>query len=216
MTSGKEYDRSIHACICCVADRVLILASASPARLQLLRAAGIDPSVIVSGVDESTIPTDDADAMVRALAVMKAQAVAAEVSQPAALVLGADSTLVLDGEALGKPGTAEAATARWRQMRGRRGTLLTGHCLIDLDSGRSAVDVGSTEVYFGTPDDDEIAAYVASGEPLQVAGAFTLDGLASPFIERIEGDPSNVIGLSLPVVRRLLAQLGVRIVELWS
>ena len=169
----------------------------------------------MDGWHESTVPTEDAEAMVRALAVMKAEAVAAAITRPAALVLGADSTLVLDGEALGKPGTPEAATARWQQMRGRRGTLLTGHCLIDRDSGRCAVDVGSTEVYFGTPDDDEIAAYVATGEPLHVAGAFTLDGRASPFIERIEGDPSNVIGLSLPVVRRLLAQLDVGIVSLW-
>jgi septum formation protein len=193
----------------------LILASASPARLQLLRDAGIDPVVIVSGVDESAVPTDDPDAMVLELARLKATAVAADVSEPDALVLGADSTLVLDRVALGKPGTAQAATARWKDMRGRSGTLLTGHCLIDVASGLLACGVGHTTVHFGTPTDEEIAAYVASGEPLEVAGAFTLDGRAAPFIDRIEGDPSNVIGLSLPVVRRLLAELGVGIVTLW-
>lgn len=195
--------------------RALILASASPARLQLLRDAGIDPAVIVSGVDESAVPTEDPEAMVVELARLKAAAVASDVSEPGALVLGADSTLVLDGIALGKPGTAEAATARWKDMRGHSGTLLTGHCLIDATSGRSVTGLGTTTVHFGTPSDEEVTAYVASGEPLQVAGAFTLDGRAAPFIDRIEGDPSNVIGLSLPVVRRLLAALDVGIIDLW-
>lgn len=195
--------------------RALILASASPARLQLLRDAGIDPTVIVSGVDESTVPTDQPHVMVLELARLKAEAVACNATAADALVLGADSTLVLDGVALGKPGTPEAATARWWAMRGRSAMLLTGHHLIDSTSGRAASGVGSTTVHFGTPADEEVAAYVASGEPLQVAGAFTLDGRAAPFIDRIEGDPSNVIGLSLPVVRRLLAELGVGIVTLW-
>ncbi|HVV76093.1 MAG TPA: nucleoside triphosphate pyrophosphatase [Mycobacteriales bacterium] len=197
-------------------DRSLILASASPARLRLLRDAGIAPRVRVSGVDEDTVPTDDPCQMVLTLAELKARAVAAVLSDPGTLVLGADSTLVIDGRVLGKPGNAEAATARWREMRGRHGTLLTGHCLIDTDSGRSAGAVGSTEVFFGTPSDDEIAAYVASGEPIEVAGAFTLDGRGAPFVDRIEGDHSNVVGLSLPVVRRLLAELGVGIIELWQ
>jgi septum formation protein len=199
-----------------VSRRALILASASPARLQLLRDAGIDPAVIVSGVDESTVPTDDPHTMVLELARLKAQAVASVATPADALVLGADSTLVLDGIALGKPVTPHAATARWQAMRGRSATLLTGHHLLDSASGRAASGVGSTTVHFGTPTDDEVAAYVASGEPLQVAGAFTLDGRAAPFIDRIEGDPSNVIGLSLPVVRRLLAELGVGIVTLWQ
>jgi septum formation protein len=198
-----------------VSRRALILASASPARLQLLCDAGIDPTVIVSGVDESTVPTDDPNAMVLELARLKATAVADDTSRPDALVLGADSTLVLNGVALGKPGTPEAAMARWHDMRGRSGTLLTGHWLIDVTSGRAASGIGSTTVHFGTPSEVEIAAYVASGEPLQVAGAFTLDGLAAPFIDRIDGDPSNVIGLSLPVVRQLLAELGVGIIDLW-
>jgi septum formation protein len=198
-----------------VSRRALILASASPARLQLLRDAGIDPIVIVSGVDESTVPTEDPHAMVLELAKLKATAVTADLTQPDALVLGADSTLVLDGIALGKPGSPEAATARWKDMRGRSGTLLTGHCVIDATSGRSASGLGSTTVHFGAASDEEITAYVASGEPLQVAGAFTLDGRAAPFIDRIEGDPSNVIGLSLPVLRRLLSELGVGIVTLW-
>jgi septum formation protein len=198
-----------------VPRRELILASASPARLQLLRDAGIEPVVVVSGIDESTAPTDDPEAMVLELAAAKAGAVAAA-APPEAIVLGADSTLVLDGEPLGKPGTAEAATTRWRQMRGRSGVLLTGHCVIDVRSGLSAQGVGSTTVHFGMPSDEEVAAYVASGEPLQVAGAFTLDGRAAPFIDRIDGDPSNVIGLSLPVVRRLLAEVGVGIIELWQ
>jgi septum formation protein len=195
--------------------RRVVLASASPARLRLLRDAGLDPEVIVSGVDESVVTDDDPHSLVTALAQMKAEAVAATLDGDP-LVIGCDSMLEFYGEILGKPGTPEAATERWQRMRGRTGRLLTGHCVVDVASGKQASEVGETVVHFSEPTDAEIAAYVASGEPIQVAGAFTLDGKAAPFIESIEGDASNVIGLSLPVLRRLLAQLGVGITELWT
>lgn len=180
-----------------------------------MRDAGIEPEVIVSGVDEDGVGLDDAHALVELLADAKAAAVAIDLNSPA-LVLGCDSMLEFYGEVLGKPGTPEAATERWHRMRGKTGRLLTGHCVIDTSSGRKATGIGETVVHFGTPTDAEIAAYVATGEPLQVAGAFTLDGKAAPFIDGIEGDASNVIGLSLPVLRSLLAQLGVGITELWQ
>jgi septum formation protein len=195
--------------------RRVILASASPARLRLLRDAGLDPEVIVSGIDESADSEDDPSRLVESLAAAKAESVALGLTGQDALVIGCDSMLELYGEVLGKPGTPQAATERWRLMRGRTGRLLTGHCVIDTASGRSANGVGETVVHFGEPTDAEIAAYVATGEPLHVAGAFTLDGRAAPFIDRIEGDASNVIGLSLPTLRSLLAQLGVGITELW-
>lgn len=131
------------------------------------------------------------------------------------MVVGCDSVLDLDGQALGKPADAEDATARWKSMRGRSGVLRTGHCVIDLATGRRVSATASTTVRFGTPDDDEIAAYVASGEPLYVAGAFTLDGRSAPFVEGIEGDHGNVIGISLPLLRRLLAELDLRITDFW-
>jgi len=178
-----------------VTRRSLVLASASPARLRLLHDAGLDPSVVVSGLDESTISNDDPHALVEALAAAKAYVVAAGLGRKGALVLGCDSMLVFDGEILGKPGSPEAATERWQRMRGKSGTLLTGHCVIDTAADRQVSDVAETVVHFGEPTDDEIAAYVASGEPLNVAGAFTLDGRAAPFIDGIDGDASNVIGL---------------------
>ena len=193
-------------------SRQLVLASASPARLRLLRGAGLDPSVVVSGVDESTM-TGDPRTQVQSLAEAKAGAVAATVGD--ALVLGCDSLLELDGEALGKPQSAGHAVARWQRMRGRSGILLTGHCLIDTATGEQAGEVAATTVHFGRPSDDEITAYVATGEPLHVAGAFTLDGRSGPFIDGIDGDPGNVLGLSLPLLRSLLARLGVRLVDLW-
>ncbi|MBA2768364.1 MAG: septum formation inhibitor Maf [Sporichthyaceae bacterium] len=190
-----------------------VLASGSPARLRLLRQVGIEPEVVVSGIDESTVTGPPADVALT-LAVRKATAIAAGLSD--ALVLGCDSVLDLDGEALGKPANASDAVARWRRMRGRSGVLHTGHCLVDTRSGRQTADVASTVVHFGDLSDDEIESYVGTGEPLRVAGAFTIDGLGGPFVERIEGDPHTVIGLSLPLLRRLLGDLGWRISDLWT
>ncbi|MEV6319086.1 nucleoside triphosphate pyrophosphatase [Streptomyces sp. NPDC051776] len=198
------------------ARRRLVLASASPARLALLRQAGLAPDVIVSGVDEDAIRADSPGELARLLAEAKAGAVAARPEAAGALVVGCDSVLELDGQAYGKPVDAEDATARWKSMRGRPGILRTGHCVIDTATGRQTSATASTTVRFGEPTDEEIAAYVASGEPLHVAGAFTLDGRSAPFIDGIDGDPGNVIGLSLPLLRRLLAGVGTGITELWA
>lgn len=192
----------------------IVLASASPARLALLRSAGLDPEVIVSGVDEEAVTADTPAGLCLALARAKASAVAAFVTQ--GLVIGCDSVLELDGRAYGKPGSPGEAVARWRSMRGRTGRLLTGHCVLDAASGAEAAEVASTVVRFGTPDDEEIAAYVGSGEPLRVAGAFTLDGLGGWFVEGIDGDHGNVLGISLPLLRRLFADLGVPVTSLWK
>jgi septum formation protein len=194
-------------------DPRLILASASPARLRLLEAAGFRPEVIVSGVPED-VGDEEPDQAVVTLARRKAEAVAATVDH--GLVVGCDSMLVFGGRLMGKPADGAEAVARWREMRGGQGRLATGHCVIDAATGRSAAAVASTTVRFGCPTDAEIAAYVATGEPLAVAGAFTLDGRSGPFIDGIDGDHSNVIGLSLPLLRRLLAQLGVEVTALWS
>lgn len=200
--------------------RVLVLASASPARLGLLKQAGLDPRVVVSGVDEDAIAADTPAELARVLAEAKAAAVAGggmlDGGPGDEIVVGCDSVLELDGQALGKPADAAEATARWQAMRGRAGVLRTGHCVIDRATGRQVSATASTTVRFGRPDDAEIAAYVASGEPLHVAGAFTLDGRSAPFVDGIDGDPGNVIGLSLPLLRALLAELGVRITDLWA
>jgi septum formation protein len=194
----------------------LVLASASPARLNLLRQAGLAPEVIVSGVDEDALTAPTPSELALVLAEAKAAAVAARPEAAGALLIGCDSVLELDGEALGKPADAEEATARWKAMRGRAGVLRTGHCVVDTATGRRASATASTTVRFGEPSDAEVAAYVASGEPLHVAGAFTLDGRSAPFIDGIDGDPGNVIGLSLPLLRRLLAELGFSITDLWA
>lgn len=227
----------------------LLLASASPARLSTLAAAGIAAAVRVSGVDEDAVlrraretygSLEPADAVLL-LAHAKAEAVAAAAEdddaaaadgdasgEPSAvahdhdLVLGCDSMLELDGEVLGKPADAADAVRRWRSMRGRSGTLHTGHWLIDLrdpdedGTGATLGATSSTVVQFAEVTDGEIDAYVATGEPLAVAGAFTVDGLGGPFVTRIDGDHHGVVGLSLPLLRSLLGELGLSIVDLWD
>ncbi len=190
-----------------------VLASASPSRRRLLEQAGIAPLVLVSGVDEEAIeermrhqPVPD---VALALARAKAEAVAELADVPAgALVLGCDSIFEVDGVRLGKPPSAEEALRRWQRMRGRSGTLHTGHWLIDSSTGTSAGETVSTVVDMVDAPDDEIAAYVATGEPLKVAGGFTLDDLGAPYVAGIHGDPGNVVGVSLPAVRRLALALG--------
>jgi len=196
----------------------LVLGSASPARLNLLRAAGLAPEVIVSGVDESEVSGDSPAAICLELARRKARAVADMIpaGDDAALVIGCDSVLEFDGEVFGKPADAEQAAVRWARMVGRSGTLHTGHAVIDVGSGKEAAAVASTLVRFGTPEPAELAAYIASGEPMMVAGGFTLDGLGAPFVEGIDGDPGTVVGISLPLLRRLLGELGIRITDLWA
>ncbi len=195
------------------AARTLTLASGSPARLRLLRDAGIEPRVVMSGADETAEPGLGTAALVAVLAERKAAAVVA--LHPGELVLGCDSLLDVDGMPTGKPPSADSAITLLRGLAGREAVLYTGHRLIDGRSGRQASGVAATVVRFGTPTDAELAAYVATGEPLQLAGAFSIDGRGAPFIDGIDGDPSNVIGLSLPLLRRLLAELDIAITDLW-
>jgi septum formation protein len=195
------------------ASGAFVLASASTGRLRVLQDAGIDPEVLVSGVDETDDKGLDTAALVGVLAERKASAVAD--LRPGALVLGCDSLLELDQISFGKPTSAEQVVDMWRRLSGREGTLHTGHCLIRADSDRRVRGVAHTVVRFGTPSDAEVAAYIASGEPMTLAGAFSIDGRAAAFVEGIDGDPSNVIGLSMPLLRRMLAELGVAITDLW-
>jgi septum formation protein len=199
----------------------IVLASASPARKKLLLAAGIEPSIVVSAVDEDAVtaaaretygelaPEDIALVLARA----KAEDVAAQIEH--ALVIGCDSVLELDGEVHGKPADAAEAVERWSRMSGHSGVLHTGHWVVDTresESGGTGATLGataSTTVHFARVDAAEIEAYVATGEPLRVAGAFTLDGLGAPFVAGIEGDPANVVGLSLPLLRELLEEIGI-------
>lgn len=194
--------------------RPFVLASQSPARRALLDAAGLTPEVVVSGVDESRVIGHDPAELASALAELKAQAVLDLVGRDS-LVLGCDSVLDFDGEILGKPDGPEEAASRWKRMRGRSGTLHTGHCLIDLAAERRIVRDSETVVHFAEVSDAEIAAYVATGEPLHVAGSFTLDGYGSAFIDRIEGDPGTVIGLSMPLLRGMLGELEIALTDLW-
>jgi septum formation protein len=209
----------------------LLLASASPARLSTLQAAGVDPVVEVSGVDEDAVlarvqerygPLEPADVALT-LARAKCEEVAARTGPATAdLVLGCDSVLELDDEVHGKPADAREAVARWHRMRGRSGVLHTGHWLADLrepadgGSGGAVGATSSTLVHFADLGDDEVDAYVATGEPLQVAGAFTVDGLGGPYVRAIEGDYHTVVGVGLPVLRDLLGELGIPWHELRS
>ena len=193
----------------------LVLASQSPARLATLRAAGLDPSVIVSGVDESLVTAADAEELSLTLAALKAEAVLDQVPGDA-LVVGCDSVLELDGEVHGKPGSAAEAVERWRRMRGRTGVLHTGHCVVELPWRRSLRRAARTVVHFADLDDEEVEAYVATGEPLEVAGAFTIDGLGGAYVTAIEGDPHTVVGISLPLLRLMLRELAVPWHSLWS
>ncbi len=189
----------------------------------MLRAAGLDPAVLVSGVDEEAVLSGLAGAgdevRLAALAAAKADAVLERVTGPA-VVLGCDSMLLLDGELVGKPWTAEVARQRWSRLSGRTGDLLTGHAVVRLDADGAvtarAAATRRTGVSFATVTPADIDAYVGTGEPLEVAGAFTLDGLGGWFVERLEGDPSNVVGISLPLVRSLLTQIDVTVTDLWG
>ncbi|KZB82258.1 Maf family protein [Amycolatopsis regifaucium] len=205
-----------------------VLASQSPARLAVLRSAGFDPSVVVSGVDEDAVAaslTDPApEELVRALAAAKAEAVfktlaGSHEGSADLVIVGCDSMLSIGGAMVGKPITPEVARERWASMAGKTGALLTGHAIIRVENGERTKETSGTEgttVRFGTPSPEEIDAYIASGEPLQVAGGFTLDGLGGWFVDGIDGDPSSVIGISLPLTRRLLSEVGVSVVDLWS
>jgi len=195
----------------------LVLASASPARLATLRSAGVEPVVMVSGVDESGLDGLPPAELALQLAELKCATVADRDDVPeGSLVLGCDSVLELDGQVCGKPADPDEASRRWRAMRGRSGVLHSGHCLRDTTDGRTAAATASTVVHFADIDDDEITAYVATGEPLHVAGAFTIDGLGGAFVTGIEGDHHTVVGVSLPLLRDLMAELGHRWTDLWA
>ncbi|MFE3798285.1 septum formation inhibitor Maf [Nocardia tengchongensis] len=206
---------------------VFVLASQSPARLGVLRNAGVEPVVRVSHVDEDVVaealpPGTPPDRVVIELARAKALEVAGQLAgDPAftdSVVVGCDSMLLVDGVLQGKPLTPEVARERWAEMAGRSADLLTGHCVLRLTAGEivgEAADCSSTTVHFAKPEPAELDAYIATGEPLQVAGSFTLDGMGGWFVDKIDGDPSSVIGIGLPLVRRLLADVGVGIARLW-
>lgn len=205
----------------------VVLGSASSGRLRVLRQAGIEPVVVVSDVDEDALvasldPETPPEAVVLKLASAKALSVAARLPADVAadcVVIGCDSMLYLNGSLRGKPGSVDAARDQWSEMAGSFGHLLTGHTLLRLDDGvitHTQGETGSTAVHFGQPSRDELSAYLETQEPMNVAGAFTLDGFGGWFIDRIDGDPSNVIGISLPLVRRMIDSTGISVANLWT
>lgn len=205
----------------------VVLGSASPGRLKVIRQAGINPVVVVSGVDEDAVIASlgrgaPPEQVVCSLATAKAADVATRVQPDVAVdcvVIGCDSMLYLDGRLCGKPASVDAARQQWQAMAGRTGRLYTGHCVMVVRGGsqhRREAQSATTTVHFSDPTPSELAAYLDSGEPLKVAGGFTIDGLGGWFIDGVEGDPSNVVGLSLPVTRALLTRAGLSIGKLWA
>jgi len=204
-----------------------VLASASPGRRKVLRQAGIDPLVIVSGVDEDAVmatldPSATPTEVTTALALAKAEAVLGLLDAAVAtdcVVIGCDSMLYRDGRLRGKPATADEALLAWQEMAGTAGELFTGHSVIRLQDNAitwRVADATVTAVRFGHPSPADLHAYVGSGEPMAVAGGFTLDGLGGWFVDAVDGDPSSVIGIGLPLVRRLLDEKGISIADLWT
>ena len=191
-----------------------VLASASPARLKLLKMVGIEPTVCKSDFDEDSIEIEEAEELVKTLARCKAETVAPK--YPGALVLGCDSVLTINDRIYGKPESPQIAIARWRGMRGKMGKIYTGHALIDLEQQRQIIRCGITEVYFANISDRTIEAYVATGEPLNCAGSFALEGKGGMFVEKIVGCHSNVIGLSLPVLYQMIEGLGYNVTNFWD
>lgn len=202
----------------------VILASASPARLNTLSSAGVCADVIVSGIDEEAITADTPAELTQKLAQAKGSAVLSTLPVPSedTILIAADTLLEFHNRPVGKPHSADAAAVQWHAMVGQAGILHTGHFVARLlpqehpTQARSIVRGAETKVWFASLSDAEIEAYAASGEPARVAGAFTIDGLGGPFISRIEGDHHNVVGLSLPLLRLMLADLGVNWTDLWS
>jgi septum formation protein len=192
----------------------LVLASASPARRRLLQSAGIEPVVCPSDFDESQVSTSVASELVQTLALRKAETVANQF--PDALILGCDSVLLVNGEIHGKPADAAQAIARWQKMRSQIGELYTGHALIDQQQDKTVVRCGITKVYFADASDRQIEAYVATGEPLKCAGCFALEGRGGLFVDKLEGCHTNVIGLSLPLLRQMFGELGYDVTDFWQ
>ncbi|MBD1902313.1 Maf-like protein [Trichocoleus sp. DQ-A3] len=192
----------------------LVLASASPARRRLLQSAGIEPVVCPSDFDESQVSTSVASELVQTLALRKAETVANQF--PDALILGCDSVLLVNGEIHGKPADAAQAIARWQKMRSQIAELYTGHALIDQQQDKTVVRCGITKVYFADASDRQIEAYVATGEPLKCAGCFALEGRGGLFVDKLEGCHTNVIGLSLPLLRQMFGELGYDVTDFWQ